>query len=507
MRKNGEAISDNSSGEQSPAILRHRTAIRRGGHSRPVYLAQTQGLIGPDFSFFDYGCGYGEDVRLLKENGVRAEGWDPYYFPDAPRQTAECVNLGYVLNVIEDPLEREQTLRWAFELAQRVLVVSVRVDQSLNNGTDFSDGLVTNSGSFQKIYTQSEFREYLQTVLSRKPYMASLGIAYVFKDEAVESAHLAQLSITPAKRERADAFAQFAADAESQKLLEVTRTLGRLPLLSEFDHYATLLSRFGSNSRIERLVSGILHPETLAEIKDRKRNDILTYLAMLRLRGVRPPPIRLLPAETQADIKLLWPSYKRAMQEGEQFLFSLAKPELIPEACLAAPVGKRLPSDFYLHRSAEESLPALLRVLLFAARQIVGEIDYNILKIAMDGRKVSFLNYGNFDEEAHPALLHSVRVHLPSASYAIRDYSSSENPPILHRKETLVDPLYPEYGTFAGLTRREEKAGLLSQLGIGFRQQWLALLAERHLRIIGHELSSEESENNADVDGQQACDD
>ena len=69
----------------------------------------------------------------------------------------------------------------------RVVVVSVRVDQSLNSGTEFSDGLVTNSGSFQKIYTQAEFREYLQAVLERKPYMASLGIAYVFKDEAVEA--------------------------------------------------------------------------------------------------------------------------------------------------------------------------------------------------------------------------------------------------------------------------------------------------------------------------------
>ena len=58
---------------------------------------------------------------------------------------------------------------------------------------------------------------------------------------------------------------------------------------------------------------------------------------------------------------------------------------------MSAPVGKRLPSDFYLHRSAEESLPALLRVLIFAARQVVGEVDYNIVKFAMDGRKISFL--------------------------------------------------------------------------------------------------------------------
>jgi DNA phosphorothioation-associated putative methyltransferase len=487
MRRASPAIPDDRS-ERSGPILRHRTAIRRGAHSRPVSLALTHGLVGPDISFFDYGCGLGEDVRLLKAGGIRAEGWDPYYLPGTRVEAADCVNLGYVLNVIENQEERERTLRFAYVLARRVLVVSVRVDQSLSSGTDFSDGLVTNSGSFQKIYTQNEFREYIQTVLGRKPYMCGLGIAYVFKDEAAESAHLAQLSITPVRRERADLFAQFAADLEGQALLELTRTLGRLPLPSEFENYPALQLRFGSRARIERLVAGLLNPQSLAETKEAKRNDILTYIAMLHLRGVRPPRIRLLPPETQADLKLLWPSYKSAVEEGRQFLFSLAKPDRIREACLSAPVGKRLPSDFYLHRSAEDSLPALLRVLLFAARQVVGEVDYNIVKIAMVGRKVSFLNYKDFDENAHPDLLHSVRVHLPTASYMVRDYSLSENPPILHRKEAFVDALYPEYTTFAEFTKQEEELGLLSQPDIGFRRQWQGFLAERQLRIVGHSV-------------------
>jgi DNA phosphorothioation-associated putative methyltransferase len=85
-------------------------------------------LIDPETSFFDYGCGLGEDVSLLKAAGINAEGWDPYYLPDTRRQPVECVNLGYVLNVIEDQKEREQTLRSAFELARKVLIVSVRID-------------------------------------------------------------------------------------------------------------------------------------------------------------------------------------------------------------------------------------------------------------------------------------------------------------------------------------------------------------------------------------------
>jgi DNA phosphorothioation-associated putative methyltransferase len=130
-------------------------------------------------------------------------------------------------------------------------------------------------------------------------------------------------------------------------------------------------------------------------------------------------------------------------------------------------------------------------LLLFAARQIVGEVDYNIIKLATDGRKVSFLNYKDFDGEAHPELLHSVRVHLPSTSYAIRDYSSSENPPILHRKEAFVDTLYPNYGAFAELTQQEEDLGLLSHPEIGFRREWRRLLAEHHLEIVGHNICKE----------------
>jgi DNA phosphorothioation-associated putative methyltransferase len=390
--------------------------------------------------------------------------------------------------VIEDTTERQETLCAAFGLAKRVLVVSVRVDRSLAAGAEYSDGLVTNTGSFQKIYTQSEFKEYLQAVLGRKPYMASLGIAYVFKDESFEAEHLARLSITPPRRAHVDLFTQFAQDPQGREFVDLTQELGRPPLPSEFDRYSELLARFGSRARIERLVLHLLEPESMAGAQAAKKGDILRYLSMLRLRGLRPPRFRLLPPETQADIKLFWPSYKGAIEEGEQFLFQLGNSRLVREACLSAPVGKRLPTDVYLHRSAEETLPALLRVLIFAALQVVGEVGYNVVKLSIDGRNVSFLNYKDFDDVAHPELLHSVRVHLPSASYTIRDYSSSENPPILHRKDSFVDPLHPGYGAFAELTRQEDELGLLSRSDVGFKSEWLRILDERGLQIVGHDL-------------------
>jgi DNA phosphorothioation-associated putative methyltransferase len=168
------------------------------------------------------------------------------------------------------------------------------------------------------------------------------------------------------------------------------------------------------------------------------------------------------------------------------FLFKLGSPETITRECKASSIGKKLPEDLYVHRSVVDQLPALLRLLTFAARQVVGEIEHDIIKLSMHGRSVSFLKYRSFEEAAHPELEYSVRVFLPTATYTVRHYSNSVNPPILHRKESFIDVLHPRYSEFAALTAREDELGLLSRSDIGTRKSWLAILSERGLRIQGH---------------------
>jgi DNA phosphorothioation-associated putative methyltransferase len=468
-------------------IARHVTAIRRYDYSRPISLALAHGIITADTSVFDYGCGRGEDVKFLIADGIRASGWDPHYKPDARIERADVVNLGYVLNVIEDPTEREKTLRDAFELAKSVLIVSVRLDHNLETVVPFTDGFLTTKGSFQKIYSQAEFREYLEGVLDHRPQMATLGTAYLFKDPDCESRYLGN-SLRVQRGHRELSRETFHNSVVGESYLAVAKQLGRFPLAAEFSQYNELIEEFGSASRVERIARSILAPETLVESRARRQEDILTYLSMLKLRGLRPPPFRLLPKEVQADIKMLWASYQDAVTDGDRFLYQLADPSVVRKACASAEVGKKLPEAFYVHKSAEELLPALLRVILFAARQIVGEVQYDLVKISSDGRKVSFLRYPEFDENAHPALKYSLKVYLPKASYELRDYSNSENPPILHRKELFVDALYPAYEQFADLSRQEEELGLLSRSDIGYWKNWAAILQERELRIENHRL-------------------
>src|ERR1035437_6778435 len=75
---------------------------------------------------------------------------------------------------LRTPGERTDTLRKAFDLAREFLIVSVRVDQALDGALSYADGYLTSHGSFQKLYTQAEFREYLNTALGRRPYVAGL---------------------------------------------------------------------------------------------------------------------------------------------------------------------------------------------------------------------------------------------------------------------------------------------------------------------------------------------
>ena len=163
---------------QELAIARHKTAIRRGDFSRPIKCLLRDGLLDKAACLFDYGCGRGEDVALLISEGLACAGWDPAYHPDAPREPADVVNLGYVINVVEDPAERAATLKQSWNLARRLLVVSAQVLMSGRGKTtvEFGDGVLTGRGTFQKFYQQDELKAYLEEQLGTDALPAAPGV-------------------------------------------------------------------------------------------------------------------------------------------------------------------------------------------------------------------------------------------------------------------------------------------------------------------------------------------
>ena len=84
--------------------------------------------------------------------------------------------------------------------------------------------------------------------------------------------------------------------------------------------------------------------------------------------------------------------------------------------------------------------------------------------------------------------LRAERVSLPNTSFSKRDYAGSESPPILHRKEALIDPFHPASEQFAELTRAEEARGLLSRTDIGHKKGWEGALQKARVRIEGHSI-------------------
>jgi DNA phosphorothioation-associated putative methyltransferase len=105
-------------------VERHLTAIDWDKLSAPMQALARHNYLAGNYSVFDYGCGKGDDVRELEAHGLDVSFWDPVYHSDGVKQRAEIVNLGYVINVIEDRKERDQVLRDAFKFAEKILAVS-----------------------------------------------------------------------------------------------------------------------------------------------------------------------------------------------------------------------------------------------------------------------------------------------------------------------------------------------------------------------------------------------
>ena len=152
-------------------IERHRTALSRDRLSVPMKSLARNGYLNGDYSVFDYGCGRGDDLRELEAHGVAATGWDPNWRPDGIKVDAELVNLGYVINVIEDLDERVDALLGAWRLTQRLLVVSAMLasESMIRRFKPYKDGVVTSRNTFQKYFSQGELQVFIEQVLDEEP--------------------------------------------------------------------------------------------------------------------------------------------------------------------------------------------------------------------------------------------------------------------------------------------------------------------------------------------------
>ena len=474
------------------SVARHKAAIRRIEPSLPVKCLVRDHLLPPGGTVFDYGCGYGEDVRHLQSLGLDADGWDPAHCPQTEKRAADVVNLGFVINVIEDAEERGETLREAWRLCRRVLSVASRIKVGGRGKTEieFGDGVVTRIGTFQKYFSQTELREYIEAQLQAEAVAAAPGVFYVFRDESLQQQFFAsryrRQAATPAKRVSELRFERHRDLLEP--LMAWIADRGRPPEPDELADADRLVAELGSIRRATALIYKVTGAADWEAIRQKRSEDLLIYLALANFR--RRPRFAALPLGIQRDIRAFFGTYRRGCDLADELLFRAGSAEAIDEACKQSAVGKLLPNALYVHRSALPQLDPLLRVYEGCASAYLGEIDgANVIKLHRFSGKVSYLCYPGFDSEPHPPLLRSIKLSMRSRELNCFDYTSSENPPILHRKETFLSTEHPHFEKFARLTGQEEKHGLLDDASdIGTQEQWATRLQARGFVLRGHRL-------------------
>jgi DNA phosphorothioation-associated putative methyltransferase len=448
-------------------IERHKTAIKRVDTSRPVRLALEAGLICPERTFLDYGCGHGFDLQAVEQLGIKAWGWDPVHRPKGSREKADVVNLGFVLNVIENPAERARTLRQAMDLSESLLIVSARLHAEIGPTqlTPYGDGFLTTRKTFQKFYDQAELRQWIDGVLEVSSVAAGPGIFYVFKNEQLQQSYLASTFRRTRATPKLLRSEQIFEDHKEvfTPLIDFLASHGRLPAASELTNFEELKAAAGSLKRAFSILQRVTGSQHWEEVKEARAQDLLVYIALSRF-GKRPN-LSALPKLLQLDVKAFFGSYVKACKLADNLLFSTGNMELIEAACQTAPVGLLTENALLVHRSALGELSPILRVYEGCGRGFIGDVEgANILKLRRDKPKISYMAYPDFDRKPHPAMTFQVVVDFRRYRSFTKLYDNHPNPLILHRKECFVGPNYPGREKFAKLTRQEDRWGLFERV-------------------------------------------
>jgi DNA phosphorothioation-associated putative methyltransferase len=466
--------------------------MERTALSRPISVAMTDDVLRSDLTLFDYGCGKGGDIRRLRQLGYQAAGWDPAFAPHEPRSPADVVNLGYVVNVVEDPRERLDTLRAAWALARRVLIVAGRMSWERQHlrGVVHADGVVTSRNTFQKFFDQDELRGWIDAALGVNSVPASPGIFYVFRDEVEAQHHLARRHrrrVAVPRIRRSSALYE-----EHQTLLaplvEFVTERGRLPRDEEIpsEELKVVFGSLKAAFAVIRRATG--DDQQWEELRRSRADELVIYVALSAFGG--RPTFSTLPSDIQYDVRDFFGSYRAACARADELLFSAGDMSQVSAACAASQVGKLTPEALYVHGSGLAQLPPLLRVYEGCATALAGSVtNANIIKLNRLKPKVSYMTYPRFDEVPHPSLAESVVASLRELRVDVRDYRDRENPPILHRKELFVDERYPLRDRFQRLTLQEERFGLYDEPeAIGTASGWTATLEARGVALRGHRV-------------------
>lgn len=498
---NDESIEPEShASSEAIAVARHLTALVRYGFSAPVQSLARYGFLDGRLTLFDYGCGRGDDVRGLTENGLQAAGWDPHYAPGSPVIPAHIVNVGFVINVIEDYDERAAALRRAYGLAEQVLVVGVMLaNRNAAEGQRYNDGVLTRRGTFQKYYTQPELKGFLEEVLEEEPIAVGPGIFYVFRDKDAEQRFLADRvrsrrsilrqpsrpSVARPPRELRDrAEEKYQAYREPlDRLWMQWLALGREPDKSEVADLLALTRGFGTLGKALHFVKGRNDAETIEAARQARMGDLHVYLALNQFE--RRKPYKHLEPGLQRDIKVFFGDYATAQQTARDLLFQIARPEAINAACRHAAqhgLGWLVEDEsLQLQASMVERLPSLLRVYVGCAAVLYGDYrNADMVKIHIRSGKLTLMRFDDFAGQPLPRMIERVKISLREQDFDFFGYGGEYEPPFLYQKSRYINEEFPNYPQQIAFDEALDKHDFVDLSGYGPRPAAFLQTLESH---------------------------
>jgi DNA phosphorothioation-associated putative methyltransferase len=462
---NDEAPDETTTPDEFAGVARHLTALTRYGFSAPLQTLARFGFLDGSRTVFDYGCGRGDDLRGLLENNVRAGGWDPHFAPDSAKHGAQLVNLGFVINVIENLEERVEALHGAYALADELLVVSAMLaNQNAVKGIPYGDGVLTSRNTFQKYYTQGELRQFIAETLHEEPIPVGPGIFYVFKDKDAEQCfmygrlenrrnilRLTRLSRPPKPGRPDKAQVKYEEHRDLlESLWETCLILGRDPDRGELNDLAGIAAAFGSLPAALRFIkSRKENAEAILETAHASRiDDLRVYFAQLQFE--KRKPYRHLEERLQRDIRTFFGDYNTAVADGRQLLFSLANIEAIRQACHTAAehgIGWLTDSEsLQLHTSLVEQLPAILRAYIRSGTVLYGDVSSaDLIKIHIRSGKLTLMTFDDFIGKPLPRMTQRIKINLRKQDLDVFDYTGPYTPPYLYQKSRFINEEFPYY--------------------------------------------------------------
>lgn len=443
--------------ETCTGIHRHLTALSRSSLSAPIQLLISNGLITSSIDVFDYGCGKGDDIRGLTDIGIKCQGWDPHYAFENPILPAEIVNLGFVVNVIEDPAERIEAMQRAFGLAKVALSVSVMLHSKERPGKPYRDGFLTSRNTFQKYFSQEEFKHYIEGVLDHDAIMLGPGVALIFVDKEAEqrflldrhrSSNVARRLLNARMSPRTPRVPRehkvrtprvSKAEREFEELrstLELlwsqTLDLGRFPEPFEVTNIKEIQENISYN-RAKRLVRTHFDLRLLEVAAQTRADDIKLFFVASQF--VKKAPYKELDLHLKTDIKHFFGDYKTANQEALKLLLETANPDKIRSACEKAAfdgIGwlEENSHSLQLHVSLVDRLPSVLRAYVTCGLILWDNVsDFQLIKIHVQSGKLSLLQYSDFDTSAIPLLVKRIKIKISKLDYDVFEYEEGRYPP------------------------------------------------------------------------------